>query len=290
MPTVSSLHKVVSFTSVGSDLQLHHAYSRQLSRVVSYAQMKEANAIPDHSFKLLMVGDSGIGKTQLWHAYIDPQKTRNEDEEEDSQESHVIMIDDKKSGKHIQLALWDSAGGEIADRLRPLSYSNADIVILAYNVNDRISFDNIKKKWNREAKHFAPRSQKLLVGTQADFNNSLTTKITKEEGDEMAKRVGAFYHLQCSVNDNINITNIINVILDQLLGDGHNRNTINGSPVTDMSTLLQQKLEKLTSQEKIEIDSNLQVNQSKSGPKKKKKQGKLIINKKTKNKDSCIIA
>ncbi|CAB4254604.1 similar to Saccharomyces cerevisiae YKR055W RHO4 Non-essential small GTPase of the Rho/Rac subfamily of Ras-like proteins, likely to be involved in the establishment of cell polarity [Maudiozyma barnettii] len=290
MPSVSSLHKVVSLTSAGSDLHLHHAYSRQLSRVVSYAQMKEANAIPDDSFKLLIVGDTGIGKTQLWHAYVDHHKT-NHDKEEDEEESHIIMIDDKVSGKYIQLALWDTVGGEVADRLRPLSYSNADIVILAYNVNDRISFENIRKKWAREAKHFASKSQKLLLGTQADYNNnnSANTRITEEEANEMAERIGAFSHLQCSVNDKINITKIMDVILDQLLQDGYNRDTLGVPLPTDMSKLLEQKLEKLTAQDHNEIDSKLHTNQTKSVPK-KKRQGHSNIKKKIKQKDSCIIA
>ena len=307
MPSVSDLHEVISFsstdqgsnlqkvmslTSADPDLNLHHAYSRDLSRVVSYAQMKEANAIPDVSFKILMVGDPGIGKTKLWHTYIDPQKKKSQDddgdeEEEHSDENHVITINDE-SGKTVQLALWDTINSESADRMRPLSYSNSDIVILAYSSNDRASFNNIRKKWIREVKHFAPKSHRLLLGTKMDMKDTTEDHITDEEIDEMSKRIGAFDHLTCSANENLNITELLNIILDKLLQDGTIRSKKYNQP-----DLLKTQLEMLKkTQSTNTIDSNLNTSTKllEVPKKKKKKRNMSSISKDIKPKESCIIA
>ena len=300
MPSISDLYEVISFTSTDQgpnlhkitslmsadpDLNLHHAYSRNLSRVVSYAQMKEANAIPDESFKVLMVGDPGIGKTTLWHSYIDQKKKAGE--EEDPDENHVITIDDE-SGKTVQLALWDTINSESADRMRPLSYSNSDIVILAYSIDDRASFNNIRKKWIREVKHFAPKSKRLLLGTKLDKKNSVEDEITTEEIEEMTQRIGAFDHLGCSADDNINVTELLNIILDKLLQDGTVR-----SKKYNQSDVLKTKLEMLKkSQSNNNIDSNLNTStRVLEVPKKKKKKKRNIpnISKEIKHKDACII-
>ncbi|KAG0666815.1 hypothetical protein C6P45_000187 [Maudiozyma exigua] len=292
----SNLHRVLSLTSADHNLSLHHAYSRDLSRVVSYAQMKEANAIPDVSFKILMVGDPGIGKTKLWHTYIDPQKKLQDsdsddndvvdDEEKYASENHVITIDDE-SGKTVQLALWDTINSESADRMRPLSYSNSDIVILAYSSNDRASFNNIRKKWMREVKHFAPKSHRLLLGTKMDIKDTIQDIITDEEIDEMSKRIGAFDYLTCSANENLNITELLNIILDKLLQDGTIRSKKYNQP-----DLLKTKLEMLKkTQSANTIGSNLNTSAKLlEVPKKKKKKRNISgISKDIKPKESCII-
>lgn len=110
-------------------------------------------------------------------------------------------------GKVINLSLWDTAGQEDYDRLRPLSYSNTDAFLMCFSIMNPNSFANIKSKWYPEISHHAPGVPIVLVGTQLDRRDDessvrdLASKgkspVKTAEGQEMAKTIGATY-VECS--------------------------------------------------------------------------------------------
>lgn len=111
-------------------------------------------------------------------------------------------------GKVINLSLWDTAGQEDYDRLRPLSYPNTDAFLMCFSLMNKHSFANIKSKWFPEISHHAPGVPIVLVGTQSDRRDDETSvrdlakkgmsPVTKDEGEEMAKHVGAVAYVECS--------------------------------------------------------------------------------------------
>ncbi|KAL5057661.1 hypothetical protein RYX36_029265, partial [Vicia faba] len=60
------------------------------------------------------------------------------------------------NGSTVNLGLWDTAGQEDYNRLRPLSYRGADVFILAFSLISKASYENVSKKWIPELKHYAP--------------------------------------------------------------------------------------------------------------------------------------
>ncbi|KAG0261761.1 Rho GTPase [Actinomortierella ambigua] len=75
-------------------------------------------------------------------------------------------------GKHqIELSLWDTAGQEDYDRLRPLSYPESDVVLMCFAVNNPPSLDNITEKWFPELTHFLEKIPKLVVGLKTDLRD-----------------------------------------------------------------------------------------------------------------------
>merc|ERR1711988_1691512 len=82
-----------------------------------------------------------------------------------------VMVD----GRSIQLGLWDTAGQEDYDRLRPLSYPQTDVFLVAFSLISRPSFDNIKAKWVPELAHHNPTTPMILVGTKQDLRDDPAT-------------------------------------------------------------------------------------------------------------------
>ena len=78
--------------------------------------------------------------------------------------SHILMC----SGlcRQVELALWDTAGQEDYDRLRPLSYPDTDVILMCFSIDSPDSLENIPEKWTPEVKHFCPSVPIILVGNK----------------------------------------------------------------------------------------------------------------------------
>ena len=115
-----------------------------------------------------------------------------------------VMVD----GKPVNLGLWDTAGQEDYDRLRPLSYPQTDVFIVCYSVISPASFENVKTKWYPELNHHSPGTPIILVGTKVDMRDEAKTQeelrktnqapITAVQGVNMQKEIGAAKLLECS--------------------------------------------------------------------------------------------
>ncbi len=71
-------------------------------------------------------------------------------------------------GVPVSLGLWDTAGQEDYDRLRPLSYPQTDVFLICFSVVSPSSFENVTSKWCPEIKHHCADAPILLVGKEND--------------------------------------------------------------------------------------------------------------------------
>lgn len=111
-------------------------------------------------------------------------------------------------GRPINLGLWDTAGQEDYDRLRPLSYPQTDVFLICFSIISPHSFDNVKSKWWPEIQHHAPGVPIILVGTKSDLRNDpamaqqLANKglrvVSQEEAIARQKEIGAVAYMECS--------------------------------------------------------------------------------------------
>jgi len=102
--------------------------------------------------------------------------------------------------------LWDTAGQEDYDRLRPLSYPGADVVLLCFSTISQASFDAIREKWAPEVHHYIPNIPHILVGTKIDLreekhpdpNSGKFEPITADQGRKMAEEIQAVKYMEVS--------------------------------------------------------------------------------------------
>merc|ERR1712156_235121 len=105
------------------------------------------------------------------------------------------------------LGLWDTAGQEDYDRLRPLSYPQTDVFLVCFSVVSKPSFKNVKLKWIPEINH-APGVPIILVGTKSDLRGDAETQAQlKAKGltpveqaniEQMVNEVNAVKYIECS--------------------------------------------------------------------------------------------
>ena len=128
--------------------------------------------------------------------------------------SASVMVD----GKPISLGLWDTAGQEDYDRLRPLSYPQTDVFLICFSIVSPPSFDNVKAKWFPEIEHHAPNVPIILVGTKLDLRedkgtmDALRSKrmeaVSYEQALAVSKEIRAHKYLECSALTQRNLKSV----------------------------------------------------------------------------------
>jgi len=143
-------------------------------------------------FKFVAVGDGGVGKTCLLIAY-----TTNTFPDDyiptvfDNYCANVIV-----DGKPVSLGLWDTAGQEDYDNLRPLSYPQTDAFIVCFSLKSQTSFDHVRTKWWAELQKHAPGVPIILVGTKSDAIHDRMVHI--DDARALKQIMNAYDYVECS--------------------------------------------------------------------------------------------
>jgi small GTP-binding protein len=164
--------------------------------------------------RVVAVGDGAVGKTCMLLVFKgDPYP---ENYEPTIFENHHEMR--TYEGHQYCLHLWDTAGQEEYDRLRPMSYSKCDVVLICFALDSPETIKNVTAKWWVEVKEYCPHAAVLLVGTKSDlWNKSAPDAITQAQIDEVAATIQAFKFIACSAKKNENIGNVFDLAIGATL-------------------------------------------------------------------------
>ena len=137
-----------------------------------------------YGLKIVIVGDGAVGKTSFFTRYTENGFTDNYNPTIFDNFYVEVAFEDKS----VACSLWDTAGQEDYDRLRPLSYTTTDLFIYCFSMVDKDSLKNIEEKWhpevmkNKSDKYF----KHFLVGVKTDLVEKTETEkaVTREEAKE----------------------------------------------------------------------------------------------------------
>ncbi|PIA43614.1 hypothetical protein AQUCO_01900186v1 [Aquilegia coerulea] len=155
----------------------------------------------DYSFKILLIGDSGVGKSSLLLSFVSNSIHENL--------SPTIGVDFKiklltVGEKKLKLTIWDTAGQERFRTLTSSYYRGAQGIILVYDVTRRETFTNLSDIWEKEVELYSTSQSciKMLVGNKVDKDDERA--VTREEGIALAQQCGCLF-LECSAKTGENV-------------------------------------------------------------------------------------
>lgn len=169
-----------------------------------------------NSIKCVTVGDGAVGKTCLLISYSTDQF--NGDYVPTVFDNYMVNM--MHENEVVQLQLWDTAGQDDYDRLRPLSYPETDVFVICYSVDNPTSYENVMHKWYPEVSHFSPSTPIVLVANKTDMltdpkaqermANHRITPVSTAKGEELRAAIGAVAFVECSALTSKNVNAVFN--------------------------------------------------------------------------------
>jgi len=171
--------------------------------------------------RLLMIGDSNVGKTSLVLRY------------DENRFSHkfvtTIGVDYRDKvvdihGANVKLQIWDTAGQERFRALTANFFSRADGIVLAYDVSKRTSFEGVRRWHEQIVEKAAPEVQMLLCGTKCDCSPE-EREVSQEDGESLAKEL-AIPFFETSAKGNRNVAEAFMTLATAVVDAHHDRDNL----------------------------------------------------------------
>lgn len=183
----------------------------------------------DLLFKLLLIGDSGVGKTCLLFRFSDDAFNTTF--------ISTIGIDFKiktieLGGKKIKLQIWDTAGQERFHTITTSYYRGAMGIMLVYDITSSKTFDNITKWLRNIDEHANEDVEKMILGNKCDMVDK--RQVPRQKGEEIARQSNIPF-LETSAKSNVNVEKAFMDLTQAILNKTPNRdNDGHGKAALDM--------------------------------------------------------
>ena len=172
--------------------------------------MQNSNKLPEIKLKLLIIGDSNVGKTSMLLNYTDHYFP----------ESHLATIGVEYKVKelttdqyNISLQIWDTAGQERFRSITKSFFRNTNGIIFVYDITSRKSFQSVKD-WIKDSEVHDTGFEKILVGNKIDLRDKRQIKLDELKEYGLKKRIDV---MEVSAKERINIDEAFQKIVDLIL-------------------------------------------------------------------------
>ena len=153
------------------------------------------------NFKIILVGDSSVGKTCLLMRAVNNKFTDNY---QATIGFEFLLMYYQVNNVKIKLQIWDTCGQEIYRSLIQGFYRNTSATLIVYSKSDRKSFDNLNS-WVKDVKNNTEQDIPIfLIGNKCDIENQ-SIQVTKEEGEEYMKQFNLKYYSDVSAKTGYNV-------------------------------------------------------------------------------------
>ena len=165
----------------------------------------------DLSFKIIIVGDQGVGKSCL---AIKASRNYFEDFYSPTVGFEFVSFNVRVQEKIIKLQIWDTCGQEVYRSLISSFFRSASLAIVVYSIDTEDSFNNIEKWLNDIKTQSNPDIKIFLIGNKADLEDK--RRLTKEQGEQLCRDHKLAYFMETSAKTGFNVQNVFIQVAKEL--------------------------------------------------------------------------
>lgn len=163
------------------------------------------------SSKLVVMGDVSVGKTSLLHRYL--ENTFDQFNESTIGAAFFTKKVDVSDNLTLNLEIWDTAGQERYDSLLPMYYRGANVILLVFDVNNPVSFENLKTRWLSILNDCGANSVFFLVGNKCD----LQEMIHDDAVQNLIDQHGDIDYFKVSAKEDIGLDKLFSAIVEKVV-------------------------------------------------------------------------
>ncbi|KAJ2612069.1 Ras- protein Rab-18 [Coemansia sp. RSA 1365] len=166
------------------------------------------------TFKILLIGDSNVGKSSIIRRFTDDKFLSPEETNATIGVDFKVTMYDVDE-KRYKLAIWDTAGQERFRTLTSSYYRGAQGVILVYDVSSRETFENLEN-WIEEVNTYCPSDDvvKMIVGNKIDKETE--ERVQRKEGFEYARKHQTLF-LECSAKTKVGVQQAVEELVNKII-------------------------------------------------------------------------
>lgn len=180
--------------------------------------------------KVVLLGESGVGKTSILNRYISNIFVENQPQTVGATFQKKVV---EHEGQKVSLSIWDTAGQEVYRNLTPMYYRDAQMALIVFSVNDKISFDAVKE-WANQVKSSSPEVIMLICGNKNDISDRA---VSYDDGLKIAEDLELPY-IETSAENGNGIDNAFELLVDKYLNKTslHAKNQLKRVNTVDIDT------------------------------------------------------